>query len=193
MNDRILNAPLQFYDEHFSPAAQDLLRGLLCREPTKRLGYGAADADHIMRHPFFASVNWDDLYNRRVTPCFRPHLASATDTRYFDPQFTSQTPKDSYVESHLSELEQRQFNGFTFMATQASVDKDSAQLHNEWRQKARRTKSLRRRAGTDRISSSMGAVAAANDTRNASASGARSANNAVDASHQAQQFLDKHF
>ena len=31
-----------------------------------RLGGGADGADSIKKHPFFGSINWDDLYNRKV-------------------------------------------------------------------------------------------------------------------------------
>ncbi|MDP2434668.1 MAG: protein kinase [archaeon] len=142
MNEKILNAPLVF-PKHFSPEAKALLRGLLNRDPTKRLGAGSEDAKDIMRDPFFRSINWDDLYHRRMAPSFRPHLASITDTRYFDPQFTSQTPKLSYVEANLSETQQAAFNGFTFMCP--SVAETVAEREN-FRQEARRTKSIRRQA-----------------------------------------------
>lgn len=142
MNDKILNAPLTFHDRHFSPKAKALLRGLLNRDPAKRLGAGPEDAKDIMRDPFFDSINWDDLYHRRIVPSFRPHLASITDTRYFDPQFTSQTPKRSYVQSHLSTSQQEAFNGFTYMSPFLETPSEREQ----YRQEARRTKSIRRRA-----------------------------------------------
>lgn len=46
------------------------------------------------------------------------HLqACATDTKYFDEEFTSQTPKDSFVEAKpISESSQLAFNGFSYAA-----------------------------------------------------------------------------
>ena len=32
-----------------------------------RLGGGSKDANDVMRHPFFAPINWDDLYKRKVS------------------------------------------------------------------------------------------------------------------------------
>lgn len=32
-----------------------------------RLGGGEEDAKQITAHPFFASINWDDLYHKRVS------------------------------------------------------------------------------------------------------------------------------
>ena len=31
-----------------------------------RLGGGAQDAAEVKSHPFFATINWDDLYERKV-------------------------------------------------------------------------------------------------------------------------------
>ena len=31
-----------------------------------RLGGGAQDAVEVKSHPFFATINWDDLYERKV-------------------------------------------------------------------------------------------------------------------------------
>ena len=38
---------------YFSPAASDLLRKLLERDPAKRIGCGPDDADELKRHEFF--------------------------------------------------------------------------------------------------------------------------------------------
>ena len=40
-----------------------LLKGLLDRDPPKRLGSGPTDGAEIRAHPFFASINWSDLYD----------------------------------------------------------------------------------------------------------------------------------
>ena len=48
---------------------------LLIRDPVERLGGGEGDADEIKAHPFFASINWDDLEAQRVPPPFVPELS----------------------------------------------------------------------------------------------------------------------
>lgn len=60
---------------------------MLQRDPLQRLGYYGAQ--EIKNHPFFASLNWDDVYNKRVTPPFKPVVASDDDTRNVDKTFTS--------------------------------------------------------------------------------------------------------
>ena len=117
MNCKILTQPLYFHPDHFSKEAKDILRGLLERDPSKRLGSSREGAEELKRHPFFRDIDWDMLYHRKVEPEFKPHLACATDTKYFDEEFTSQTPKDSYVEAKpLSEASQLAFNGFSYAA-----------------------------------------------------------------------------
>eukprot|EP00054_Salpingoeca_dolichothecata_P003081 m.25165 g.25165 ORF g.25165 m.25165 type:complete len:737 (+) comp13524_c0_seq1:91-2301(+) len=106
--------------QFLSPEAQSLLRLLFKRVPTARLGaQGAAD---IKSQPFFASIDWEKLYNREVTPPFKPALNSGADSRYFDREYTKQTPSDSPVpppSASATEL----FKGFSFVAP--SVDETS--------------------------------------------------------------------
>ncbi|XP_014661982.1 PREDICTED: RAC serine/threonine-protein kinase-like [Priapulus caudatus] len=52
------------------------------------LGGGPEDVKEIKIHPFFTSINWKDLAERKVTPPFKPQVTSETDTRYFDAEFT---------------------------------------------------------------------------------------------------------
>ena len=51
-----------------SNEAAGLLRGLLERDPNKRLGSGTKDAQEIKEHPYFKDVNWDDIYNKKLKP-----------------------------------------------------------------------------------------------------------------------------
>ncbi|KAK4321619.1 hypothetical protein Pmani_007591 [Petrolisthes manimaculis] len=71
-----------------SPKAQDLLKGLLHKDPYKRLGGGLDDAKEIQDHPFYNNINWKLLEEKKLTPPFKPQITSDTDTRYFGPEFT---------------------------------------------------------------------------------------------------------
>lgn len=72
---------------------------LLTRDPEQRLGSGPTDAEEIMSHAFFKNINWDDIYNKRVVPPFKPQIKSPTDTSNFDSEFTSVTPVLTPVQS----------------------------------------------------------------------------------------------
>ncbi|KAJ2753680.1 Serine/threonine-protein kinase, partial [Coemansia nantahalensis] len=112
MYRRILEDELVFPDD-MGNRAKSLLRGLLQRDPRRRLGNnGAAE---IKNQPFFAEINWDYLIGKQYEPPFKPSVASAVDTSNFDEEFTAEPPQDSYIaDSNLSEAVQGQFVGFTY-------------------------------------------------------------------------------
>ena len=57
MYDRILRSPLAFRPEAaFTPAARDLLEGLLQKEPEKRLGSGETDGAELRQHAWFPQL-----------------------------------------------------------------------------------------------------------------------------------------
>mmetsp|Transcript_12842 Transcript_12842/g.17289 ORF Transcript_12842/g.17289 Transcript_12842/m.17289 type:complete len:91 (-) Transcript_12842:161-433(-) len=79
----------------FSPKAADLLRGLLQRDPNNRL-----TGEQVKQHPFFATIEWDELMERRVTPPYVPRLKSETDIRNIDTDFTNEAPRETLPENN---------------------------------------------------------------------------------------------
>ncbi|KAJ3411148.1 hypothetical protein HDV05_002662 [Chytridiales sp. JEL 0842] len=135
MYKKILHNELLF-PPGFSEKAQSLVRGLLDRDPKRRLGGGPNDAEDIKRHAYFADVDWEKLLKKQVKPPFKPKVESETDTSNFDPTFTESIPVDS-LPTHsapLSETIQQNFKGFTFTREEAihTVDgsMSSFRLHN---------------------------------------------------------------
>lgn len=113
MYELILKAPLKF-PSFVSPSAQGLLKGLLERDETKRYGSGPNGADIIRSHPFFSSINWDDLYNRRITPPFIPQLQDEGDTTYFDTEFTQERAQDSFCVNTAPNTSGNEFVDFSY-------------------------------------------------------------------------------
>lgn len=98
MYEKILKDPI-YFPAYISQEAKSLLQGLLTREVAQRLGSGPTDGQEIRSHPFFRSLNWDDVLARRTSPQFKPTVyGSATDAKYFDGEFTGEearlTPAD---------------------------------------------------------------------------------------------------
>lgn len=58
----------------FTPHAASLLRGLLEKDPAKRLGSGPGGASEVMAHPFFAGVDWVAIKNKQLRPPFKPMM-----------------------------------------------------------------------------------------------------------------------
>jgi len=119
MYDKILYSDLVLPEQLMSPEAVDLLARLLERDPKRRLGSGPTEWQEIKSHPFFESIDWDALYNKKLTAPFKPKVKDELDTSFFDEEFTKQNPLDSFDEddhggSYLGESVQKEFEGFTY-------------------------------------------------------------------------------
>lgn len=101
---------------YLTPDSRDLIRRLMKRQVSQRLGSGPTDGQAVRAHPFFKNVNWDDVVARRLDPPIKPVLASEDDVSQFDTKFTKEIPVDSPDESTLSESANLIFQGFTYVA-----------------------------------------------------------------------------
>jgi RAC serine/threonine-protein kinase len=101
--------------------AKSLLGGLLIKDPTKRLGGGRRDADDVMEHPFFGDTNWQELYDKKVTPPFIPQIKSEEDTSNFDDDFTQEpaklTPPEGEGLAAITEEDDKEFHDFPYSGT----------------------------------------------------------------------------
>jgi serine/threonine protein kinase len=86
--EKIRKSELQ-YPASLSRPAKMLLRGLLTKDPTKRLGSCSGDASTIQSHEFFAPINWEKLQAGEVEAPWKPQIAGTLDTSQFDKEFTS--------------------------------------------------------------------------------------------------------
>ncbi|XP_015762795.1 PREDICTED: RAC-alpha serine/threonine-protein kinase-like [Acropora digitifera] len=71
---------------------------------TEELGGGPEDAKEVMNHPFFLTVNWDDVYHKRIKPPFKPVVKSDTDVSNFDEDFTNEPVDLSPADGNLPEI-----------------------------------------------------------------------------------------
>jgi serine/threonine protein kinase len=116
MYHRVLSEPLKF-DRPIVFDAQAFLMGLLKRNPKQRLGYGPDDAKAVKRHPYFSTVDWNQVMLRKTQPPFIPEIKHDQDLRHFDKEFLDMTPKLSHVDGPYSNLfGTDMFHGFSFCA-----------------------------------------------------------------------------
>ncbi|XP_074539515.1 serine/threonine-protein kinase Sgk2b [Halichoeres trimaculatus] len=113
MFENILHAPLRLRSG-VSEAARSLLEGLLQRDVNSRLG-GSGDQVELQDHPFFASINWDDLLARKIRPPFIPNVTSPCDVSYIDPEFTHLPVPASVNERCQVGGNSEAFPGFSYM------------------------------------------------------------------------------
>ena len=67
--------PTPPYPAHFSPRLNHLIKGLLVRDTTRRLGCGVGGPMSVMRQCFYAGFDWEGLLERRVVPPFVPNTS----------------------------------------------------------------------------------------------------------------------
>ena len=105
------------FHKYLSKEAVDLLTKLFIKDPEKRLGSGPNGLNDIKSHPFFASINWESILEKKIKPPFTPKLRSETDTRYIDPEFTSCQAVDSYHPGESLNDNDNPFVGFSYDAS----------------------------------------------------------------------------
>ncbi|KAG8513878.1 Serine/threonine-protein kinase Sgk3 [Galemys pyrenaicus] len=89
MYDNILHKPLSLRPG-VSLTAWSILEELLEKDRQNRLG-AKEDFLEIQNHPFFESLNWTDLVQKKIPPPYNPNVAGPDDIRNFDTAFTEET------------------------------------------------------------------------------------------------------
>ncbi|XP_074642748.1 serine/threonine-protein kinase Sgk1-like [Tubulanus polymorphus] len=97
MYDNILYKPLKLRT-NVTIQARNILEGLLQKERENRLG-AANDFKDIKTHPFFFSINWDDLDAKRIMPPYNPNIKDPLDLKHFDPEFVREPVPQSVGKS----------------------------------------------------------------------------------------------
>ncbi|PAN15459.1 hypothetical protein PAHAL_2G489600 [Panicum hallii] len=97
-----------------SSEAHSLLKGLLHKEPNKRLGSGPRGSDEIKNHKWFKPINWRKLEARQIQPSFRPNVAGLTCIANFDECWTKTPVLDSPVATPAGGGHNN-FAGFTYV------------------------------------------------------------------------------
>ncbi|KAL9596277.1 MAG: hypothetical protein Q9219_005907 [cf. Caloplaca sp. 3 TL-2023] len=88
------NNPMKIYEKicigkikfpaDMDPDARSLISGLCSVNPTQRLGNLSGGVDRVKSHPFFASIDWDALYYRKIKGPIIPKLRHPADASNFD-------------------------------------------------------------------------------------------------------------
>ncbi|GFN99037.1 ribosomal protein s6 kinase [Plakobranchus ocellatus] len=81
------------FPKTFSPEAKDLIQRLLTKDPSKRLG--SRSIEDVKRHPFFKSLCWEDLAQKKVPAPFKPKIRNELDLSNFSEEFTKMAATES--------------------------------------------------------------------------------------------------
>ncbi|CAO2820793.1 unnamed protein product [Amaranthus hypochondriacus] len=94
LQKKIINDKMKL-PKFLSREAHSLLKGLLQKEPSKRLGSGANGADEIRRHRWFKGINWKKLERREIEPSFKPIVGGKECVVNIDEEITNMPILDS--------------------------------------------------------------------------------------------------
>lgn len=109
-----------------SSEAHALLKGLLQKDPSKRLGSALKGSDDIKGHKWFRPINWKKLEAREIQPSFRPEIAGIHCIANFDKCWTEMSLVDSPVSSPKDNGDP--FQGYTYVRPAASFLQRSSPL-----------------------------------------------------------------
>lgn len=112
LQEKIINEKLKL-PPRLTSEAHSLLRGLLQKDPLKRLGSGPKGAEEIKSHKWFRTINWKKLETREHDPKFRPDVSGQDCTANFDKCWTAMPLDDSPAPTPTAG---EHFHGYTYVA-----------------------------------------------------------------------------
>lgn len=62
---------------------QDLIKGLLTVDASRRLGCAATGAEEIKQHPWFYGIEWDKVYDHMYQPPLVPFVEDMSDSNNY--------------------------------------------------------------------------------------------------------------
>ena len=101
---------------YFLPDAVGLIKGLLAKDPTMRIGHGLTGTANVKGHKYFKGVDWAKIEAKAVSPPFKPSVNGRDCTANFDARWTDVDPVDSVAATPVSG-EQEKFMGFTYVSS----------------------------------------------------------------------------
>lgn len=101
---RICSGKIKFPSD-MDPDAQSLISGLCTVNPTHRLGNLSGGVDRVKSHPFFAPIDWEALYYRKVKGPIIPKLLHPADTSCFDNYDPAPEQRGTYTKEMASKYD----------------------------------------------------------------------------------------
>ncbi|KAF8052805.1 hypothetical protein N665_1503s0001 [Sinapis alba] len=108
--------------QFLSTEAHALLKGLLQKEPERRLGSGPRGAGEIKEHKWFKGINWKKVEAREVKASFKPEVSGRQCIANFDKCWTDMSVLDSPASSPRSDPKANNpFTNFAYVRPPRSI------------------------------------------------------------------------
>ncbi|KAI8065699.1 kinase-like domain-containing protein [Gongronella butleri] len=124
MYQRVLHDELEF-PEDMDAVTSDFITCLLQRNPLARLGTGPEGPITIRSHPYFDTLEWPDVYYKRLRPSYIPAIQSNSDYSHFDSNFLNMSPRLSPTDLVMPDQRSDLFQGYSFANTDSNYMSDS--------------------------------------------------------------------
>jgi len=95
-----------------SSQAAPLIRRLLVLDPALRLGSGQTKSAEVVADPFFASIDWDQLFNKQMPAPWKPKISGSLDTSRFDDFGEDEKPWNNINLGSIGVADQKAFIEF---------------------------------------------------------------------------------
>ena len=88
------------------------------------MGYGKDGAKNIKEHPYFSDIDWEEAWEKKLTPPLIPKLKDETDLSYFDKMFTDEKIEGSNVSEVPSTMmsQTNDYKGFTYVTNSVTTE-----------------------------------------------------------------------
>ncbi|KAG6149810.1 hypothetical protein E4U28_007082 [Claviceps purpurea] len=104
---QIIGKPLTFpQDPPISEHAKDIVRSFCTVDRSRRLGNLSGGASRVRAHPFFQSINWDDLLSRRRQGPIVPPVRYPGDAQCFETYSEEDGKRDVYTSDMAQKYDQ---------------------------------------------------------------------------------------
>ncbi|KAG5979088.1 hypothetical protein E4U55_005570 [Claviceps digitariae] len=103
---QIVEKPVTFpKDPPLSDPAKDIIRSFCTVDRSRRLGNVSGGASRVKAHPFFQSINWDDILSRRRQGPIVPPIRYPGDAQCFDTYAEDDGKRDAYTHDMAQKYE----------------------------------------------------------------------------------------
>ncbi|XP_047323344.1 serine/threonine-protein kinase AtPK2/AtPK19-like [Impatiens glandulifera] len=94
--------------------AHAILKALLQKDPTKRMGNGVKGSEEVKSHKWFKGIDWKKLEDRKIQPSFKPEIGGTDCVANFDKKWTDMALQDSPASSPKTTSSINPFRGFNY-------------------------------------------------------------------------------